>query len=178
MKKILTRSAIAAMILAMSIGLYSLWQHEAQTPPPPDFGPVPPISALDENGQPFAGWPSLRQPAVIVTLWASWCSVCIAELPKKLEYIAQHPNTALVAISIDTDRAAMQTARAKLGAISGTVVWLHDADKRGAYKPLQATGVPETFILDAKRHIRAKQNGPTDLLYGPLAGALEYSQKP
>ncbi len=173
------RSLLALLLtLVIGAGLFALWQREAQAPTPPDFGPIPAIQPLQENGEPFVGWQSIPQPALIVTLWASWCTVCMVELPKKLDYVATHPNTTLVAISIDTDPAAMRKARATLPATSGTVVWLHDADKQRAYTPLQATGVPETFVVDAKRHIRAKQNGPTDLQYGPLAGALEFSQKP
>lgn len=166
---------IAAVLLA-GLFAWGIW-GSAKTAPVPDFGPLPAITVLDENGQPFAGWQSLPQPALIVTLWASWCTVCMAELPKKIAYATTHPNVALVAISIDTDSAAMAKARKTMAPEPiANITWLHDADK-SAYTALQASGVPETFIADKKRHLRAKQNGPTDLQYGPLAGAIEAALK-
>ncbi len=172
-------------LAAVLLGVGALWAVGTATlnPKPPApiaaLGPLPTLQATTLNGQPFAGWGSIAQPALLITFWASWCSVCMAELPSKMSYAQTHPRVALVAINIDAQAPTYQKALAKLNPPAApNIIWLHDATQQGAYAPMQVAGVPETFVANAQRHILAKHNGPTHLVYGPLAAALQTAQAP
>jgi thiol-disulfide isomerase/thioredoxin len=66
---------------------------------------APAINFVDANGnaQTLA---SITADNTIVVFWASWCPHCMETMPKLNEWAATQPNTKILAISLDDDKAA------------------------------------------------------------------------
>lgn len=95
----------------------------------------------------------------VVNIWASWCGPCRGEMPDVARFAQQHPGVRVV--TIDT-RDGIDPARkflARMGARGLTAV--HDPHGRLAVS-WGATGVPETYVVDADGVIRAHHAGPVD----------------
>jgi thiol-disulfide isomerase/thioredoxin len=155
--------------LALVGGLWLVGRHP-NTPPATTF-----------VAQPFPAIPALAnvtQPAILLTTWASWCAVCMAELPQKIAYAQAHPRVALVAVNIDTDSTKRAAVLARLQAPPSTnVYWLNDPSRTLAFGTLQGTGVPESFVLNTQRQLLFKQSGPLNLQGGKFAAALAAAQR-
>lgn len=142
----------------------------------PPLSQVPDIVLPDVHGKPFPGWTSITQPVVIVTVWASWCTTCMAEMPSKIKYIKSNPAIALVALNIDTTPEIHIKALKKWGEYpksSTGIWWLSDPSRTQSYGRLNIANVPESFILNANREIVYKAVGPFSLTQGPAAEVLE-----
>ena len=135
--------------------------------------PLPPLRATLSDERLYPGWESHPEPVLLVTFWASWCTTCMAELPKKIELASAHPNALhLVAISLDHDLTALQTARTKLPPAPANSTWLQQPNPTDL-RTLGVRGVPETFLLDAQRRVLAKATGPVSLQHGAFATQLD-----
>jgi thiol-disulfide isomerase/thioredoxin len=163
------------MLLALSMGAGLWW-----------FGGALGVRSSAESvafiPQPFPQLPQLQsvhERAVLLTTWASWCAVCMSELPAKIAYANQHPQLALVAVNIDATEAAHQAGRSRLNSPARrNIVWLADPSRTLAFGILQGTGVPESYVLNAQRHLLLKHHGPVNLQHGAIAAALKQALAP
>jgi thiol-disulfide isomerase/thioredoxin len=140
---------------------------------------MPDFSTFTANGQIFHGWQDVTQPAVILTVWASWCSTCIADLPSKINYIKDNPNVALIALNIDSNAEDHHKALKKWGEFPNPtprIWWLADPSRTISMGQLQVANIPETFILDASRTILFKAIGAMKPTIGAAAEALYTAQ--
>lgn len=56
---------------------------------------------------------SYKGRPVIVNLWATWCSPCVREFPQLVALARERPDVAVVSVSIDEDRVALEAFVAK-----------------------------------------------------------------
>jgi cytochrome c biogenesis protein CcmG, thiol:disulfide interchange protein DsbE len=99
-----------------------------------------------------------RGKVVLLNFWASWCGPCIQETPALVELHHDHPELAILAVSIDEDPAAYQRFLNRFHVDLKTV---RDPDQKVA-KLYGTDGWPETYIIDRKGIIRRKVVGDPD----------------
>jgi cytochrome c biogenesis protein CcmG, thiol:disulfide interchange protein DsbE len=99
-----------------------------------------------------------RGKVVLLNFWASWCGPCIQETPALVELHHEHPELAILAVSIDEDPAAYQRFLNRFHVDLKTV---RDPDQKVA-KLYGTDGWPETYIIDRKGIIRRKVVGDPD----------------
>ncbi|HET6206288.1 MAG TPA: TlpA disulfide reductase family protein [Terracidiphilus sp.] len=99
-----------------------------------------------------------RGKVVLLNFWASWCGPCIQETPALVELHHEHPELAILAVSIDEDPSAYQRFLNRFHVDLKTV---RDPDQKVA-KLYGTDGWPETYIIDRKGIIRRKIVGDPD----------------
>jgi peroxiredoxin len=99
---------------------------------------------------------------VLLNLWATWCEPCLREMPsiERLHRAYGDKGLAVVAVSVDA-YANDDSVRAFARSLGVTFEILHDSTMAIA-DTYQATGYPETFVIDAERTIRKKWIGGAD----------------
>ena len=100
----------------------------------------------------------LRGKTVVLNLWATWCSPCVAELPSLLALQKKMPQLAVVGVSIDQDESFY---RAYLKQHHIDLLTVRDSDQKvnALYGTVQ---IPETYIIDRNGVIRRKFIGEQD----------------
>ena len=96
----------------------------------------------------------LQSETTIVVFWASWCPHCMEELPKINAWAAENPNTKVVAISLDEDQTAYETAIKQFPNI------FHHTDLKKwegkAVNDYYIYGTPTFIVLDKDKKIVGK----------------------
>jgi peroxiredoxin len=99
---------------------------------------------------------------VFVNFWATWCPPCRDEAPalERLYRSLHGEGFELLGVSIDdpSARAAVDGFRTEFDL---SFPLLLDPD-RSAYRAFQATGVPETFLVDRAGRVVERFVGPRD----------------
>jgi thiol-disulfide isomerase/thioredoxin len=112
---------------------------------------------------------SARGKVLVIDVWASWCKPCRKGFPT-LDALAARPDTAVVAISIDEDPAAI---RAFLAELPVQVPVVHDAGQAVTRPPLAIGRLPTVLVVDAAGVIRHRLEEPTERDYAALGGLVD-----
>ena len=101
-----------------------------------------------------------RGRVVVLNFWATYCGPCIEELPSLQRMAAQmkDQNVAVVTISEDPDEQAYRNFLQKYHIELFSV---RDAELQSPHL-YGTTGIPESFIIDARGIVRRKFVGATD----------------
>jgi peroxiredoxin len=99
-----------------------------------------------------------RGKVVLLNFWASWCGPCIQETPALVALHHDHPELAILAVSIDEDPGAYQRFLNRFHVDLKTV---RDPGQKVA-KLYGTDGWPETYVIDRKGVIRRKVVGDPD----------------
>ena len=152
--------------LCLLVGLVFLATHSAVAEGLPfeliDDGPKLPeftFELLAEDGSKRElGFVELRGKPVVAVSWATWCSICAAELPRLARLQAQlGDELRVVALSIDDQGIdyASRTLRKRDIALRP----YHDTEKM-FFISVGARGVPTSVIADRDGRIVARASGP------------------
>ena len=99
---------------------------------------------------------------ILVLFWASWCPHCMEEIPKVNTWAKEHPETKVVAISLDDDKAAYEQA------IQEFPNMMHYTDLKKwngqAVKEYYVYGTPTFVLLDKNKKIIRKTASLDSLL--------------
>jgi thiol-disulfide isomerase/thioredoxin len=98
------------------------------------------------------------RPALVV-FWASWCGPCVREAPA-LERFAQSATGSGRIVGVDWSD-ALSGARAFIRRQSWTFPNLRDGEGLVGNE-YRMTGLPTTFVIDARGRIRSTLRGPQD----------------
>lgn len=125
-----------------------------------DYKTLPEAYFFDEKDQKTT-LADFRGNVVLVNLWATWCTPCVAELPSldKLQAKLDEKGLKIVAISMDR-KGGMEEVKAFLAK--------HGADHLAPYldKDRQILGnwkyegIPVSFLIDAQGRLRETLAGP------------------
>ena len=109
---------------------------------------------------------------VFLNVWATWCPPCRDEMPsmQKVYEDLKGDHFEMIAASIDAGEA--RVVRRFMEDLGLTFPALHDRNSQ-VYKIYQATGVPETFIIDHRGIMAAKFPGALDWNQGANRKVLE-----
>lgn len=119
---------------------------------------LPPLSGLEQNGQPVPGVDSatFKGEVTLLNVWASWCVPCRDEAPLLME-LAKDRRIRIVGINYK-DQA--DNARRFLGRYGNPFV-ANGIDTNGrAAIEWGVYGVPESFVIGRDGHIAYKLVGP------------------
>ncbi len=131
--------------------------------------PAPPLT-VETTGSGEFDLGAMRGKVVLVKFWATWCAVCIAELPTVEKFYRKHraEGFEVIALSIDRprDREKMRRLSARL---PFPVALLSDASRNGFGTP---EAVPVSFIIDRRGLVQDKfiniDNELLDMVIQPL----------
>lgn len=102
-----------------------------------------------------------RGKVLVVNIWGSWCTPCEDEAPllqrEQAKLQADHAGTFLGVTKNDIPRDSVAFARR----YGFTFPSVRDLDSK-LYRKLGSTGVPETFVLDARGRLVALHRGQVD----------------
>ena len=114
---------------------------------------APEIKLVDEKGA-IKTLLDFKQKEIVVVFWASWCPHCMEELPKLQEWSKSHPETLVLAVSLDSDYTTFQEA------IKSFPNLLHYCDlqkwESEIVKSYNIVATPTLFLLDSERRIMNK----------------------
>jgi thiol-disulfide isomerase/thioredoxin len=159
---------LAVLIVCAAAMTYDRWHVPAAMPPatapdtPHGEGDAPAI-AFKTTDNAAHDLRALPERGIILHFWASWCAPCMLEFPPLLQRVTDaRGRLALVAVSIDDDRSAMDAFLARLkrahaGTASNThTYWVWDADKKISLQFFNVIRVPETVLIDSNRRLVGK----------------------
>lgn len=123
--------------------------------------PAPAFSLRDLAGAPLT-LERLRGKVVLLDFWATWCEPCREAIPHlvALQKELGPKGLAVVGISIDDEDAPVVALQRQLG--MNYPVARGDAQLAERYGGI--LGVPTTFVIDRNGVIRARHDGPMDMV--------------
>ncbi len=148
------------VVVLFAVGVGALVMLRPPAEPPLRIGsPAPDFRLPDLAGKEVA-LSELRGRVVFVNFWATWCPPCREEAPglERLHGELRDEGLAILAVSID-DVAATDEVRAFRDEFGLSFPILLDPGRR-AYDAYQATGVPETFLIDGNGRLSERFIGP------------------
>ncbi|UCD33304.1 MAG: TlpA family protein disulfide reductase [Desulfobacterales bacterium] len=160
------RSLILVVLIMISVGIIALLQLKDSPFNP--FGtpllekgvPAPNVSLPGLDGK-NVSLADFKGKVVLLNIWATWCAPCVAEMPsmEKLYQELKGEDFELLAISVDESGAEAVKPFVEKYKLGFPVL----LDTKGEIKDLyQATGIPESFIIDKNGMIVDKIIGPRD----------------
>jgi cytochrome c biogenesis protein CcmG/thiol:disulfide interchange protein DsbE len=152
---------LVALGVAAGLGWYVAASRPEERPlvpglPAPSFT----LQRLDEGG--LVSLDDLHGKVVYVNLWATWCAPCREEAPalERLYDSLRGEGFEVVAPTIDS-AADREKVRAFRDELKLRFPILLDADRQ-VYQRYGATGVPETYLVDAEGRLAEAYIGPRD----------------
>lgn len=123
----------------------------APTPGPRIGAPLPAVSLPDLQGRPLA-LGEVKDPVLVLNLWAFWCDTWKAELPQLRELATQQKTLGFKLLCVSVDGAGTDIFRSKCpqGVPFGVLL-----DHRGLLtRALGVRKVPTVLVFDRKRRLR------------------------
>ena len=127
----------------------------------PERKPIADVEFTDEEGnlRTISQW---RGRVVLLNLWATWCAPCRKEMPDlaKLQKLLGGDDFEVVALSVD--RKGAEASAKFLIEAEATALKLYIDSTAKALSPLQAVGLPATYLIDRQGNEIGRLLGPAD----------------
>lgn len=123
--------------------------------------PAPPITFLDQSGAKLS-LESFRGKVVVLNLWATWCTPCVAEMPTldRLQQQLQGLGVVVIALSIDRGGPNVVKGFYDEHGIKNLGVYV-DPSMRSQFD-LKVVGLPTTILIDRDGRERGRLVGPAE----------------
>ncbi|MDZ4740341.1 MAG: TlpA disulfide reductase family protein [Alphaproteobacteria bacterium] len=161
-----------AIVAAAGFAVYTMLTGEDQSTRPKlagmenfiparEFKPVPPVHFLDEQGNQVS-LERFRGSIVVLNLWATWCTPCLAEMPMldRLQQQLKGVGVVVIALSIDRDGTTAVREFFNRNGIRHLAVYV-DPTMR-AQSTLATFGLPTTILIDKQGRERGRLVGPAE----------------
>ena len=161
-----------AIVAAAGFAVYTMLTGEDQSTRPKlagmenfiparEFKPVPPVQFLDEQGNQVS-LERFRGNIVVLNLWATWCTPCLAEMPMldRLQQQLKGVGVVVIALSIDRDGSTAVREFFNRNGIRHLAVYV-DPTMR-AQSTLTTFGLPTTILIDKQGRERGRLVGPAE----------------
>ncbi len=156
MRYLLPLGAFAVLVVFLGIGL----KLDPREVPSPLIGKPAPAFSLPQLHEPTKTFApeQMKGKVWLLNVWASWCVSCRQEHV----YLTEFARTGVVDV-VGLDYKDVPEDGQRWLAQLGNPYVLSVIDREGmAGLDWGVYGVPETFVIDKKGHIRHKQTGPVD----------------
>ena len=161
-----------AIVAAAGFAVYTMLTGEDQSTRPKlagmenfiparEFKPVPRVQFLDEQGNQVS-LERFRGNIVVLNLWATWCTPCLAEMPMldRLQQQLKGVGVVVIALSIDRDGSTAVREFFNRNGIRHLAVYV-DPTMR-AQSTLTTFGLPTTILIDKQGRERGRLVGPAE----------------
>jgi peroxiredoxin len=162
------RGWICAVVLLAVFVVSGCAKHEE----PAVEGRLAPDFTLKElSGRPVQ-LSSLKGKVVLLNFWATWCPPCREEVPSLVRLNRAMQGKAFQMLAVSIDEGGQDAVAAFFRKTGAALPALLDTDGAVARR-YGTTGVPETFVIDAKGVIVKKVVGAMDWSSPEVLAALE-----
>ncbi|HLP41029.1 MAG TPA: TlpA disulfide reductase family protein [Fibrobacteria bacterium] len=103
----------------------------------------------------------LTGQVVLLDFWATWCAPCRKTLPGLSDLMRRNPGLAVLAASLDEDRAKARDFLRRLPGGNPVFRVLHDSGRKAA-ETYGLKGMPAAVLIDGKGILRGRYDGYTE----------------
>lgn len=152
------KAVLFVLVVVAALAAYQFLHRGAKLSILPVEPSAPDLSLTDLNGKPVHT-ANYTGKIVLVNFWAAWCVPCRKEIPEFVKLQEKYPDKVqIIGISLDDSSSELRkfykTQRINYPIVQGD---LKIADAYGGI-----LGLPTTYIIDEKGHIRGHQVGSTN----------------
>ena len=151
--------AIFVIIIAVAVGAFFFWQ--ARKTPPVEEGSAAPDFTLPLMNGGEVNLSDYRGKVVLLNIWATWCNPCREEMPSMQQFYQNMKGKPFEILAASIDTRGSTDVDPFVKQLGLTFPILLDSDKK-VNNLYQATGVPETFIIDKNGIVRDHTLGPVN----------------
>jgi peroxiredoxin len=127
--------------------------------------------AQDLQGRPVR-FGELREKAVLLNFWATWCPPCRKEMPAMEQLYRTYQARGLVVLALSQDQAPLSEVRAFAEELKLSFPVWHDRDGLVG-RQYSVPGVPASYLIDASRRIAYRVIGEYDWFGAEARAAVE-----
>jgi thiol-disulfide isomerase/thioredoxin len=171
-QRILLFVLVAAIVAAAGFGVYLLARLN-EAPQPKKLGsidnfiaarevlPAPKSAFLDERGA-MVNLDRFRGKVVVLNLWATWCTPCVAEMPMLDRLQQQLKDVDVVVVALSLDRGGPNAVRAFYQEHGIEHLGVYVDPSMRAQSDFKVIGLPTTILIDREGRERGRVVGPAE----------------
>jgi thiol-disulfide isomerase/thioredoxin len=122
---------------------------------------APLLTFLDEEGTKIT-LEKFRGKIVVLNLWATWCTPCVAEMPMLDRLQQQLEGVGVVVLALSIDRGGPEVVREFFDEHEIEHLAVYVDPTMRAQQDLSAFGLPTTLIIDREGNDRGRIVGPAE----------------
>jgi thiol-disulfide isomerase/thioredoxin len=163
---------VGAIVAATAVGVYMLLGlNDEQRPaklgsidnfiPAREIAPAPLVTFLNEDGVTLT-LERFRGKIVLLNLWATWCTPCVAEMPMLDRLQQQLESVGVVVVALSLDRGGPEVVREFFDAHGIEHLGVYVDPTMRAQGDLNVIGLPTTILIDREGDERGRIVGPAE----------------
>jgi len=129
--------------------------------PAREIKPAPLVTFIDEDGTKHT-LEKFRGKIVVLNLWATWCTPCVAEMPMLDRLQQQLESVGVVVLALSIDRGGPDVVREFYDEHEIEHLAVYVDPTMRAQSDLKAIGLPTTIIIDREGNDRGRIVGPAE----------------
>jgi thiol-disulfide isomerase/thioredoxin len=172
LQRILVFVAVLAIVAAGAFAVYMLGQRSGGDRKVTIGGienyiaarevlPAPKSAFLDAQGAPI-NLDKFRGKVVVLNLWATWCTPCVAEMPMLDRLQQQLEDVGVVVVALSIDRGGPQAVKSFYEEHGIERLGVYVDPSMRAQSDFRVIGLPTTILIDREGRERGRIVGPAE----------------